>query len=190
MKKYLLLTGVACLFTAQANAEGIKPYIGMDLGASRIEYNNKVNKLLGESHSEAFLIANLNLGVKFNQYFGLEVSSQGSSEVDLKAHGYKIGDLSYSSVGLDAVGYIPLNTKLDLFAIAGVGHYSFDIKAGKYDKWEVHEILNKTAFRAGLGTQYNINDKWSIRGMFRYHHIDNDYIDYIGEATVGVRYNF
>ena len=111
MKKYLLLAGAACLFTSQANAE-IKPYIGMDIGASRIEYSNQ----LGGGHADTSMVADINVGIKFNQYFGLEVSSQGSSEADTE-----LGDLSYSAVGLDAVGYIPLNTKLDLFAMAGVG---------------------------------------------------------------------
>ena len=55
---------------------------------------------------------------------------------------------------------------------------------------DMHLTTDETAFRAGLGMQYNIDDKWAIRGLFRYHHIDNDYFDYIGEASIGVRYNF
>ena len=183
MRKTLLLAGVACLFAAQAQAEGFNPYVGFDLGGSKMEYSNKV----GGGHPDATSVANLNFGLKFNNYFGLELSSQASSETDVEG----AGDLSYSSVGIDAVGYLPCNEKVDLLAMAGVGYYNFDIKLDqKLDDLEVHLTKNETAFRAGLGVQYNINEKWALRGMARYHHIDSDYFDYIGDITVGVRYNF
>ena len=183
MKKYLLLAGFAFIWNNQANAE-IKPYVGMDLGASRIEYANAISE---DGHTDTFMVADINVGAKFNDYFGLEISSQGSSEVDIDY----LGKLSYSNIGLDAVGYIPLNTKLELFAMAGVGYYNFDLELDeKLEGLDVHLTDDKVAFRGGLGMQYNIDDKWSIRGLFRYHHIDSDYFDYIGEASFGVRYNF
>lgn len=184
MRKTLLLAGVACLFAAQAEAEGINPYIGFDLGATRIEYSDKV----GGGHPDAAAVANLNFGLRFNRYFGLELSSQASSETDVEG----IGDLSYSSIGIDAVGYLPCSSKVELFAMAGIGHYKFDLKIDQkiLDDLDVHATTDETAFRAGLGVQYNINDKWAIRGMARYHHIDNDYFDYVGDVTVGVRYSF
>lgn len=183
MKKYLLMAGVCFLFTPHANAEDLQPYVGLDLGGSRIEYSNKV----GGGHADTIAVANLNLGAKFNKYFGFELSSQASSEADVDG----LGDLSYSSLGLDAVGYIPLNDKFEFFALAGVGYYNFDLKLNqKIDDLEIHATKNETAFRAGLGLQYSINDKWAVRCMAKYHHIDNDYFDYIGEALIGVRYNF
>ena len=183
MKKTLLLSGVACLLSTQANAETIKPYLGFDLGVTKIEYSNKI----GSGHTDTMAVADINFGLKFNQYFGVELSSQASSESDVES----MGDLSYSSIGIDAVGYIPLNTKLELFAMAGVGYYDFDLKINRkvYDL-EVHAIKHETAFRGGLGLQYNINEKWALRGMARYHYIDNDFFDYIGEAVLGVRYTF
>ncbi|MBO6282193.1 MAG: outer membrane beta-barrel protein [Alphaproteobacteria bacterium] len=76
-------------------------------------------------------------------------------------------------MGIDAVGYLPCNEKIELFAIAGVGYYNFDIKLDqKINDLNVHLTKNDTAFRAGLGAQYNINEKWALRGMARYHNID------------------
>ncbi len=34
MKKTLLLAGVACLFSLNANASEVKPYVGLDVGMS------------------------------------------------------------------------------------------------------------------------------------------------------------
>ena len=185
MRKTLLLAGVACLFAAQAQATDYfsKPYVGLDLGGTKLEYSNKISG----GDTDAIFVANLNFGLKFNDYFGLELSSQASSETDVE----NVFDLSYSSIGIDAVGYLPCSSKVELFAMAGVGYYNFDLKYNlKLDDIELHLTKNDTAFRAGLGAQYNINEKWALRSMVRYHHIDNDLFDYIGDITVGVRYNF
>ncbi len=182
MKKMLLTTSACLLLAAQANAETIKPYIGFDLGAARLKAAGKM--LDG---SETVASANLNVGAKFNPYFGLEISSQASSDADVEND----AELSYSSIAIDAIGYLPLTYQFELFATAGVGYYDFDFEMKhKVDGLKVHGIKNETAFRGGLGAQYNINENWSVRGLARYHHIDNDYFDYIGEALIGVRYNF
>lgn len=182
MKKYLLLSAAAFLMATQANAYDLNPYIGMDLGGAHVKAAGK--KLDGSSN---VAVANINVGVKFNPYFGLELSSQGSSDSDID----NLGDLSYSSIGLDAVGYVPLNYQWQLLGMAGLGYYDFDIELDhKVDGWDIHYSRNKTAFRAGLGLQYELNDKWAIRGLARYHHIDNDYFDYIADYMIGLKYKF
>lgn len=184
MKKYLLLSSALCLFALQAQAYGygVEPYIGADLGASHIKTSGK--DLTGSSNVAVF---DINVGVKFNQNLGLEISSAASSDKDVDG----IGDLSYSSLGIDAVGYIPLSYQLDILAMFGLGYYEFDLKAkNKVDKWDVHYTKNKAAFRGGLGLQYALNEQWALRGLLRYHHIDNNYFDYIGDATIGLQYKF
>lgn len=117
MKKTLLLTGMACIISCQANAMDIKPYIGADMGASHAELQG-----LLDGFDDNFAVAGINVGAKFNNYFGLEVSAQSSSEAET----YDL-DLSYSSINLDALGYIPLNKNLELIGSVGAGYYTFDL---------------------------------------------------------------
>lgn len=190
MKKYLLLSAATCLFAAQAhaygnaygNSYGLEPYIGFDLGATHIKSSG--DELDGSGTVGA---ANLNLGVKFNPYFGLELSTQASGDTDVDG----VGDLSYSDIGIDAVGYLPLNYQWELFGMAGIGYYDFDIELDhKVNGWRVHYDKNETAFRAGLGAQYHMNDNWAVRGLVRYHHIDSKYIDYVSDFMIGLKYKF
>ena len=183
MKKYLLLSAVACLLATQAGAYDFEPYIGADLGATHIKTAG--NDLNG---SDTVGVADINFGAKFTPYFGLEISSQASGDADVKGADE---DLSYSSIGIDAVGYLPLNYEWELFGMAGIGYYDFEIELDhRVNGWKVHYDKNETAFRAGLGAQYNMNEKWAIRGLVRYHHIDSKYIDYIGDAMIGLKYKF
>lgn len=180
MKKYLLLAGVCLLFAAPANAADFNPYIGFDLGGAKIKTTGKYL-----SGSENVFLGNLNIGAKFNDFLGMEVSAQASGDADVKG----LGDLSYSSIGIDAVVYLPLCRQFELFALGGVGYYNFELELDhKYHGWDVHYTQNETALRGGFGLQYNINDNWTVRGMARYHHIDNKYFDYIEDITVGLRY--
>ena len=73
MKKTLLLTGMACILSCQANAMDIKPYIGADMGASHTELQG-----LLDGFDDNFAVANINAGIRFNDYFGLEASVQSS----------------------------------------------------------------------------------------------------------------
>lgn len=182
MKKTLLFAGVSCLFSAQVNALEVKPYVGLDVGGSHAEYNGLFE---AADIDENFVVSNLNLGLRFEKYLGIEFSAQGSSEVDAGE-----ADFSYSSVNADVLVYAPLYEKAELFGLAGVGYYTFDLKNDLGHDYELHLQNNETAFRLGGGIQYNINEKWAVRGAVRHVFIDNDYIDTITEFTLGVRYNF
>lgn len=180
MKKTLLLTGMACILSCQANAMDIKPYIGADMGASHAELQGFL-----DGFDDNFAVANINAGIRLNDYFGLETSVQSSSEAET----YGL-DLSYSSINLDALGYIPLNKNWELIGSVGAGYYTFDLGTDIGDDYEVHYQTNEYAFRTGIGLQYNFNEKWAMRGVARYAFIDSDEVDSITELTLGVRYNF
>lgn len=183
MKKTLLLAGVACFLSTQVNASEIKPYVGLDIGAAKAEYGYWL-----DGADDNFVITNLNVGAKFNKYLGIELSTQASSEVDVEG----FGDLSYSSVNLDAVVYAPVAKKVELFGLAGVGYYAFDLNMGEgiFPDADIHVQNEEIALRIGGGIQYNIDEKWAIRGAIRHAFVDNDYVDSLTEFTLGVRYNF
>lgn len=183
MKKTLLLAGVACLLSAQVNASEIKPYVGFDVGGSKADYGYWL-----DGEDDTFVVSNFNIGAKFNKYFGVELSAQASSEIDIE----EFGDLSYSSINADIIGYASVNDKVDLFGLAGIGYYTFDLDMGEniLPDCDTHLQNEEVAFRIGGGIQYNINEKWTMRGAVKYAFIDNDYVDSLTEVTVGVRYNF
>ncbi len=183
MKKSLLLAGVACLLSVQANASEIKPYVGFDIGGAKADYGYWL-----DGEDDTFVVSNFNIGAKFNKYFGVEFSTQASSEVDIEG----MGDLSYSSVNADVIAYAPVNDKVDLFGLAGVGYYTLDLDMGEnlFQDCDTHIQNQEVAFRIGGGIQYNINEKWAMRGAVRHAFIDNDYVESLTEFTLGVRYNF
>ncbi len=187
MRKTLLLAGVACLFSLQSKAADFKPYIGLDAGASHIEYTSYQSTGLENYFDENFGIASLNIGTRIGDYFGLELSTTGSTASENSGV-----DFSYSSVGLDAFGYVPLTTNMELFASAGAGYYTLDLKSDAgYKDVEIHYQDSDYAFRLGAGAQYNFNDNWAMRGMIRHAFFDDNYfVDSITEATLGVRYSF
>lgn len=174
MKKTLLLATVAGLFTFQANAADFKPYIGADLGYSQAELNN-----VWSNFDDNFVIANINLGTKIGNYFGIEASAQSSN----KNESYGV-DLSYNSYGVDVFGYLPINN-VELFASTGVGFYTFEAERDGFSLSE-----DKTSLRVGLGAMYNFNDSWAMRGMVRHVFVDSDAVDSITELNAGIRYSF
>jgi len=186
MKTILLLSGVASLLAFQANAADIKPYVGLDAGYSHVEY--PIPGYLA-SFSENFGIMNFNVGTKIGKYFGLEVSAQASTTKEDNTN-YGV-ELSYNSVGIDALGYVPIGNKVEIFASAGVGYYTFDLSKDMYDNFSTHIQYSDTAFRIGGGAQYNFNNHWAMRGMVKYAFINADYIvDSVTEVSVGIRYSF
>lgn len=180
MNKTLLLAGIACLISTQSNALEIRPYVGADLGAAKADLQGAL-----DNFDDDFAVAGFNLGAKFNKYFGIEASIQSSSDAETDDW-----DLSYSSVNLDALGYIPLNNNWELFASAGAGYYTIDVETDLGNGYDLHIQTDEFAARTGLGIQYSFNEKWAMRGAVRYAFIDSDEVDSITEVTLGVRYNF
>ena len=45
-------------------------------------------------------------------------------------------------------------------------------------------------YRLNVGAQYNIDENWSVRGMYHHVYTQKSFIDAIDEFFLGVRYNF
>ena len=152
------------------------------------------------------------LGTKINKYFGFEAFYH--FETNGKKSDYHEGEvgngeytdsykrsLSYHAVGLDLQGYMPLNEEIELIASLGLGEYYFNSTTytnftykgfiTDYFKGTSHENFDSLGIRLGLGAQYNFNEHFALRGMFRYVKMtDDECVKNLIEASLGLRYMF
>ncbi|MFI3241953.1 MAG: porin family protein [Alphaproteobacteria bacterium] len=162
MKKILFVG--ASLFALNANALEYNPYVGVNYN-----YTNPSDSFADDQNS-----VSVNVGTTYTENFGTEVYYQYTPA--------KEDGEQFFSYGLDLIGNLPLGCEAtwEVLASAGVGAYEF---WGKTDD-------DGYAFRYGAGLQYNVDEDWSVRAMYRY--IDTRHLatDYINEVSVGAKYNF
>ena len=186
MKKALLLAGVASLFATAANAE-IKPYIGLDGNYSSLDWAYNFENLVEDDYQSVSLVA----GAKVVRNFGLEAFYQlsgGEKNSISDRQQSAFFHSRFTAYGLDALGYLPLGCegKVELIAGAGIGEYTFKIRRVDYGSMKDHS----TGYRLNAGAQYNINENWSLRGMYHHVYTQKSWVDAIDEFSVGIRYNF
>ena len=176
----------------------IQPYVGIDVSKTQLNFGD--NELVRFGNLEFFEDNMKNMsfvfGAKFVPTFGTEIYYQNSEEADKyfdAATGYIQYSLSYKSYGADFQIYTPLREKIEMILSLGVGNYDFKARGkasnggymltGKKD-------FNSVGFRYGVGVEYQINDSFRIRGLARFVDTDDDYIKYITEFSLGLRYMF
>lgn len=170
----------------------VRPYIGIDIAASKLEFaESGYEDLMEDGHNSLSLV----VGAKFNKNFGVEAFIQQSSEEEKKDSYWGDSEkTSYSALGLDFIGYMPVNQELELLASLGLAQYNFnetyEYDDGLYSEWE-KSSLNTVGIRLGVGAQYNITDHVSLRAMARYVKMnDDDIIKNMTEFSLGLRYMF
>lgn len=192
-KKGILLAGVACLIAGSANAAELNPYVGLDYVYSKAHF--KSGTLSGFSNhnlKKNYNSGAINLGIRPDNYFSLEAFFQQSDTQ--KGHRYEEAVLGgrnhvkseFYAYGLDAYGYMPIGCDgFNLLGTVGLANYNVKIKSdrGSVDK-------QRMGYRAGLGAQYDINDKWAVRVVGRYSYINSKHLDDLKEVTAGIRYTF
>ena len=109
-------------------------------------------------------------------------------------------EFEYKAYGADAILYLPVLSRLELLASAGLANYDFQakVKLNAYNENTANMTASnplkfdedKLAFRYGLGAQLFLSERLAFRAMYRYTQIDVDYIDKLSEISLGVRYNF
>ena len=195
MKKTLLLAGVACIFSYNANAMNIssdlKPYIGLDYVYSKADFNGEASRLeksnlLKDNYNSGVI----NAGIKLGDYTSLEAFYQQSATrkgdryyVDGLAHKAKT---KFNAYGLDLYGYMPVGCSgFNLLGTIGLANYDLEVKgAGDKDTW------TRVGYRAGIGAQYDFNENWAARVVGRYSYIGTKAVDNLKEVTAGIRYTF
>ncbi len=187
----------------------VRPYIGIDVASSKIkfgddewikDYEGGDNYFDDGNTSVSFVV-----GAKFNKHFGLEAfyqkSGDGESEVeydDIDYYGEDKTSINYTAMGIDAIGYFPVNQEVEILASLGLAQYDFESKVSyvEYsygDSYEGEESkdFDSLGIRLGIGAQYNITDHVSLRAMARYAKMnDDEYIKSLMELSLGLRYMF
>ena len=180
---YLGLISLALGYTAKANATenfDYVPYLGIDYGY----VNAKASHIRPNYH-----LANINVGTKYNAYFGTEAFFEQSSSDAKKVNSADKLKTSYRAYGIDAMGYLPLGGyhNFDLVGSFGLAEYVFTSKFNK----QKHHNENAWGYRIGGGLIYNLNENVSLKAMVRYVGLnDITYVDHLTEYTLGLRYHF
>lgn len=110
-------------------------------------------------------------------------------------------EVSYKVMGVDLLGYLPINDYIELIASIGVGKYdaTADVKVVAYEGQAPNGKLRSTdksfedsamAYRIGGGMQIWLSRHLTFRLMARWTQIGGDFMDYITEVNAGVRYHF
>ena len=186
MKKAVLLAGVACLFAGAANAE-IKPYIGLDGNYSTLDWAYDIEDSVEDDYQSVSFVA----GSKIVRNFGLEAFYQLSNGEKNRDAVSGTNHSRFTAYGFDALGYLPLGCegKVELIAGAGLGEYTFKVRnIGENAEGTIKD--HSTGYRLNAGAQYNINENWSVRGMYHHVYTHKSYVDAIDEFSLGIRYNF
>ena len=187
MKKEMLMAGAAIFLAGAAQAAEINPYMGLDYVFSSADYksdNNSWDKALKKDYNSGAV----NLGMRPSQYFSLEGFFQQSTKEKgsyISAVGDKIKSEFYA-YGADAYGYLPIGCDgWNLLGTVGMANYNFKVKTAEGSSDKDH-----LGYRAGVGVQYDMNDKWAMRVVGRYTYIDSAILDNLQEVTAGIRYTF
>lgn len=186
----------------------IRPYIGLDIATSKIDFGTDdwvVDNYNGgyEYHDNKNETLSFVVGAKFNKYIGVEAFYQKSEENEKKtiwdagnAEVIEEDKLSYTSMGVDVIGYMPVNQEFELLASLGLGQYDFessyeDSIIGYGSVGGEKKDFDSLGIRLGIGAQYNFNEHFALRAMARYIKMnDDEYIRSLTEFSLGLRYMF
>ncbi len=194
MKKFLLLAGVACLFSTAANA-GVSQYVAArasyDFNRVKVKHaedgvieRSKVNKELISPH--------IAYGVRSGYVRG-ELELNFSHPIKANRDAYKMNLKKYSAMANVYFDYLTC-TPWTPYVGAGLG-YSY-LKENF-----VHKSVYNLAWQAMAGIAYDINSNWTIDAGYRYADLGRIRKN-LGEGNVtktkvrdheimlGARYNF
>ncbi len=109
-------------------------------------------------------------------------------------------EVSYKAFGIDLLGYLPINDYIELIASIGVGKYDAEakIKVSAYEDTSHSKLRSTnstftdsvTAYRIGGGVQFWLSKHLTFRAMARWTQLGGEFMDYITEVNMGVRYHF
>ena len=196
MKKIGLLAAALCLFSADAGAAFVSPYVGADYNYSSLNFGRESEDFYADNFNSLGVVA----GVKLLSFLSVEGFYQQSENKDNTVRNHFVeGDefstkLKLKSYGVDLVGDVLNLGIVEILSSVGYGYYDADVTntvningvGGR--RRSFNEEGN--GFRLGIGGQINPLPSLGIRAMFRYTVTDMDAVKNMKEVTVGVRYYF
>ena len=195
MKKIGLLAAALCLFSADAGAAFVSPYVGADYNYSSLNFGRESEDFYADNFNSLGVVA----GVKLLSFLSVEGFYQQSENKDNTVRNHFVeGDefstkLKLKSYGVDLVGDVLNLGIVEILSSVGYGYYAADVTNtvninGVGGRRSFNEEGN--GFRLGIGGQINPLPSLGIRAMFRYTVTDMDAVKNMKEVTVGVRYYF
>ena len=179
------------MFAMSANAYDIKdywsPYVGLDYNYTATHHPESISTVAGNILPSNFHSGTFAFGTRVAPYVGVEGFTEFSKYEN------KSETRSYTrAYGADVLGILPLYCNdLELLGSLGLGRY--------YNKLKYKTAAGKSQFaeydwgyRFGAGLQYNINDNWGLRAMYRHVLFNKPKFAYhnLDVVSLGVRYNF
>ena len=195
MKKIGLLAGALCLFSADAGAAFVSPYVGADYNYSSLNFGRESEDFYADNFNSLGVVA----GVKLLSFLSVEGFYQQSENKDNTVRNHFVeGDefstkLKLKSYGVDLVGDVLNLGIVEILSSVGYGYYDADVT----NTVNINGVGGRRSFneegnglRLGIGGQINPLPSLGIRAMFRYTVTDMDAVKNMKEVTVGVRYYF
>ena len=195
MKKIGLLAAALCLFSADAGAAFVSPYVGADYNYSSLNFGRESEDFYADNFNSLGVVA----GVKLLSFLSVEGFYQQSENKDNTVRNHFVeGDefstkLKLKSYGVDLVGYVLNLGIVEILSSVGYGYYDADVT----NTVNINGVGGRRSFneegnglRLGIGGQINPLPSLGIRAMFRYNVTDMDAVKNMKEVTVGVRYYF
>ncbi|MBR1600406.1 MAG: outer membrane beta-barrel protein [Alphaproteobacteria bacterium] len=176
MKKLLLLTAAAVMFSASANAGEYLPYVGFD-------YVN-MSPNVSAKYPDSYDVGNIVAGLKFMDFGAVELFTERSLKKKETVDGVTSRGRIYgfgADVLLNAVNL----SQGTILGSIGYGRISAKLKYnGKMLKDDGNDL------RLGFGGELNPSPEWGFRAMFRYSLTDSKAYKNSKEMTIGARYYF
>lgn len=195
MKKIGLLAAALCLFSADAGAAFVSPYVGADYNYSSLNFGRESEDFYADNFNSLGVVA----GVKLLSFLSVEGFYQQSENKDNTVRNHFVeGDefstkLKLKSYGIDLVSDVLNLGIVEILSSVGYGYYDADVT----NTVNINGVGGRRSFneegnglRLGIGGQINPLPSLGIRAMFRYTVTDMDAVKNMKEVTVGVRYYF
>lgn len=193
--RYLALSSLVSVLSFAANAEGFRPYVGVDAGGVHASYENAATGVSGDAVLEDnLLFANPYVGVEVNKYLAFEAGYFQTKKEDKNFDASLVGgdagtnlksEIDISGVNLDAVGKYDLTPKFSVLGDVGVLFYDTDVRVSN-GSLAATESKNDTALKLGGGVQYSLTDNIAARTKVEYLDISDGFVTY----SAGLQYKF
>lgn len=164
------LMGIALLSVLSAPALAAQPYyFGVDLGTSSLSNASGTLTSGGTTYSYTFPNpgnVRFSFGSHLSEQFGLEVGYTifGDSIVDFGGGSKLTG--SASSFQFAGIGTLPVNETISAYGKLGMASNKIDVKSEGSLFTGATVSQSKSNLFYGIGLQYKVNDRMSVRGEF------------------------
>lgn len=153
---------------------GVRPYLGIDLGVADTN--------VSAGFEDNYQMGSIYGGLNFSDYLGVEIGYTNS----LSENGQIAGsDSNLEGYYADLLGYIPVTDARDVKIVGLVGYGTYDFNTSPTFAGDSDEAL-----RYGAGLQYEMNEDWAIRGLWRRIEFDTTFLDEANTFTAGLSYKF